>query len=173
MRNVLMTMVLSLGLVLLVPACDDGGNQSADASPQLDGGGEDLDAEGCEHMTEGPFVDVTAGADAASAGTVKSDHHAYRVALTPGAAGFAQYAADAAGHYVFFLDANVPFEVQDDQGAVVALAESVTDFTACTEVKVKHTVALPTVGTYYLKLGPDATATQVTIVVEAEGHDHG
>jgi hypothetical protein len=164
MRNAHIMTTLLFGLALLGPACG-GGNQSADAGTQQDGG-DPLDLEGCEHMTEGPFVDVTAGADAATAGEVKSDHHAYRVALSAGQAGLAKYAAAAPGDHVFFLDANVAFAVQDDQGASVPVAASVTDFTACPEVKVKHTVALPSVGTYYLALGPAAAAT-VTVVIEA------
>jgi hypothetical protein len=172
MKTLLTITALCAALVLLGPGCGDGGAENADAAPQADGGAEDLDAEGCEHMKEGPFVDVSAGAAAATAGEVKSDHHAYRVALTTGQAGYVKYAAAAAGDHVFFLDANVPFAVQDDQGAAVAIEESVTDFTVCTEVAVKHTVELSAVGTYYLVLGPDAAATGVTIVVEAAGHHH-
>jgi hypothetical protein len=155
-----------LGLAVGGPACGGGDNQSADAGSPQDGG-DPLDLEGCEHMTEGPFLDVTAGSDAATAGEVKSDHHAYRVAVAAAQAGYVTYAAGAAGDHVFFLDANAAFAVQDDQGAAVAVAATVTDFTACTAVNVKHTVALPSVGTYYLVLGPEAAATTVSIVIEA------
>ena len=171
MRNLLTIAALLFGLVLLGPGCGEGHDQTADAGTQLDGG-DDLDVEGCEHMTEGPFVDVTAGADAASAGEVRSDHHAYRVALAAGQAGYASYAADAAGDHVFFFDTDIALEVQDDQGAAVTIEESVTSIVACTEVKARHTVPLPAVGTYYLKLGPATAATTVTIVIEEAGHHH-
>jgi hypothetical protein len=164
---------LAFLLAIWVQACsDDNDGHEHDGHVEHGDGGHDLDEEGCEHLTKGPFVDVTVGADAVSAGEVKSDHKAYRASLTAGQEGFLKYAAAAAGDLVVFLDQELGFEVQDDQGKALTIESSEKSVDACTEVKGKHTVELPAVGTYYLKLGPAASASQVTLVLELAGHAH-
>jgi hypothetical protein len=165
---------LSITALLLGPlaACSDedehehehdGGHVHAD-------GGHDVDEEGCEHLAQGPFKDVTAGADSASAAEIKADHSAYRVTLAAGAAGFVKYAADAKGDHVLFVDADLALEVQDDQNMALTLEESVKSVTACTVVKGKHTFELPAVGTYFFRLGPPSAAGKVTVVLEEASH---
>ena len=161
--------VLSLALV---GCSDDDNNSQADSGHQHADGGTNINEEGCEHLKQGPFVDVTAGADAKSATEVKGDHKAYRVALATGAAGYVKFAAGDKGHHIIFTDAAVTFAVQDDKGATVKLEKSEASVTECTEVKGKHTVDLPAVGTYYFVLGPTTGVSKVTLVIEEEGHTH-
>jgi len=135
-------------------------------------GGVNVNEEGCEHLKKGPFVDVTGGADIKTAGEVKEDHKAYRVTIPAGAAGYVKFAAGDKGDHVIFLDAAVLFEVLDDQGKTVKLEKSETSIKECAEVKGKHTVDLPAVGTYYFKLGPSAAHAKVSLVIEGTGHAH-
>jgi len=143
-----------------------------DAGVQQDGSADHLDEEGCEHMTEGPFVEVTATAVQAQAPAIASDHHAYRVALQADQAGYVKYAASTVGDRAFFLSSNVLFAVEDDQGKPVPIEESLTSIAACDVVRAKHTVPLPSVGTYFIRLGPDEATAQVTIIVEEAGAHH-
>ena len=124
-------------------------------------------------MKNGPFVDVTAGATARKIpAQMKSDHKAYRVALSAGKAGFVRFAAADKGDHLFFFDRNTKVAFQDDNGKAVSIRKTVTSITACAEVKVRHTVDLPMVGLYDLKLGPETTDTKVTIVMEVAKHPH-
>jgi hypothetical protein len=136
--------------------------------------GEDLLAEACEHMQDGPFEDVTAAADRAAAlPDVTYEHTSVRVALVDvagGRGGFVAFRAAAAAGYVFFLSANVAFGVSDAAGAPVTLEQSRGDLGACAEVSVEHTVALE-VGTWTLSLGPTSETT-VSLVIEEEGGAH-
>jgi hypothetical protein len=161
----------TLCLVLVGAGCsDDDDHHHGDGhAHKHDGGGHNLNEEGCEHLEKGPFVDVTAGADAQGAVEVKADHQAYRVALTSGQAGFIKFAAAKKGDHVLFLDTDVSLEVQDDQGKPVTIENSEKGISECVVVKAKHTVELPGVGTYFFKLGP-ASAAQVTVVVEEASH---
>lgn len=151
---------------------------SDDAQAKLDGGhghaeaGVNLNGEGCEHMEKGPFVDLQGAADPATAPELKADHHAYRVTIPAGAAGYARFAADAVGDLVLFFDADLLLAVEDDKGAAVALEKSEKGIAECTIVKAKHTVPIATVGSYRFKLGPSAAVSKVTIVVEEASHAH-
>ena len=185
-----MTTIIGMiaALALALAGCSDDNNH--DGGHQLEGGhdgghhdgqlhdgqshdgGGDLDKEGCEHLQKGPFVDLTAGADAKSAATVKADHKAYRVALSAGKAGFVSFAAADKGDHVFFLDQNTKAEFQDDKGKAITVEKTETSVTACAEVKAKLTVDLAAAGTYYLKLGPVTVDSTVTLVVEQGGHKH-
>jgi hypothetical protein len=138
-----------------------------------DGGGEDLDVEGCEHLEEGPYEAVTATADTASAPEVADDHTSYTVTLpvaTAGNAGFVRFAADEAGDFIFFLDADVDVELTDADGAVVTPEESATSSDACDTIRGKHTVELE-VATYFLELS-SPTIDEVNVVIEHGAHTH-
>ena len=162
-----------LAVTLALAGCgDDDGQQQSDTGAQHLDGGTNLNEEGCEHLKQGPFVDVTGGADFKSAGEVKEDHKAYRVSIPVGAVSYAKFAAGDKGDHIFFLNAAVLFEVLDDLGKTVKLEGSETSVKECTEVKGRHIVELPAVGTYYLKFGPSAASNKVTLVIEASGHTH-
>jgi hypothetical protein len=125
------------------------------------------DAEGCEHLQDGPSAAITAATAAAGAPSVDDDHRRYDVTLvdvTGGKGGVVKFAASAAGVHVIFLDADVPLFITDAAGAPVAIEESASSSTACADIRGKHVVELG-VGTYNLTLGP-TTSTQVGVVVE-------
>lgn len=129
-----------------------------------------VDAEGCEHLKEGPPAAVTATAGTAGAPAIKADHQRYDAALvdvTGGKGGHVSYASAEAAHYVFFLDADVPVKFLDSSSNEVVPEESATSSAGCAEIKGRHAVPLG-VGTYFLSLGP-TSQTSVGIVVEEEG----
>lgn len=130
------------------------------------------DAEGCEHLREGPAVAVAAAPAADGAPEIAANHRRYDVALTPVAAGnggFVRYAAPEAGDYLFFLSADVAVQFLDAAGAPVAPEASAKSSTACVEVKGRHVVPLE-VGPYAIQLGP-TTHGAVSIVVEEAAHE--
>jgi hypothetical protein len=129
------------------------------------------DAEGCEHLREGPAVTVAATATADAAPSIAADHQRYDVtlvAVTGGMGGFVRYAPGEAADYLFFLSAGVPVEFLDATSAPVAPEESASSSTACAEIKGRHLVPLE-VGTSALRLGP-TSQTSVSIVVEEAAH---
>jgi hypothetical protein len=130
---------------------------------------ESIDAEGCEHLAEGPPAAVTASAAADdTAPDVDNDHMRYDI--TVASEGFVAFAPGEMTDYVFFLGQNVPFAVQDSTGAAVAIEDSATSSPECAEIKGRHVVELD-VATYHLKLGPTAE-TLVQLVIEESGHTH-
>jgi hypothetical protein len=134
-------------------------------------GEEGADAEGCEHLKEGPAVAVTATAGGEGAPAIDDDHRRYDVALvavTGGMGGFVTYASPMATDYVFFLGTDVPLQLINAASAPVTPEESATSSPVCTEIKGRYLVPLE-VGTYALRLGP-TTETSVSIVVEAAAH---
>lgn len=137
-------------------------------------GGDDepsIDVEGCEHLQEGPFVNITASAVRDNtAPAVAGDHAAYTTALTSGAVGYVKFAAPEAVDYIVFLDKPVPFAVFDATGAAVTIEESATSSTECDTIRGKHTFELP-VGTAFFGLGPNSGMTVNVVVEEAAGHE--
>ena len=135
-------------------------------------GGEDLAAEGCEHMKDGPSQAVTAAAEAS--GTLEDVALAHtRVDITLAdymgmKGGFVRYEAAETGDYVFFVDSDVALEVRDDADAVVAFEEMGVAVDACAEVAVQHTIELEAGKSYKIVLGP-TDAASVKIVSEHAG----
>lgn len=135
---------------------------------------ESADTEGCEHLQNGPAATVTASATATGAPAVNNDHKRYDVTLVDVSGqkgGSVTFAASEAADYVFFLGANVGFSVANANGQAVAIEESATSSSECTEVKGRHVVPL-SVGTYTLTFGP-TSATSVSVVVEEAAHEEG
>jgi hypothetical protein len=129
------------------------------------------DAEGCEHLQEGPATAVTAAATSDAAPEIDSDHRRYDVTLTAisgGMGGFVRYAASEATDYVFFSSADVPMQFLDATGTAVTPEASAKSSTGCSEIKGRHLVPLE-VGPYSIQLGP-TTLTSVSIVVEEAAH---
>jgi hypothetical protein len=158
MRSLSIIAMASLTLLAACGSDDDGGDDHA---------GEDVDAEGCEHLTEGPYVSIAAATDnATTAPPVASDHKAYSIGLPSGAPGYATLAVAAAGDVVFFVDQDVPFKVYSSSGVEEPLEDSATSVDACVEVKGRHVAEL-TVGTHVLEIGPATGVSLVNLVVEA------
>jgi hypothetical protein len=156
-------MVKRLAFVLIATLAACGGS---DDEPSVD-------AEGCEHLQEGPAAPITASADPAGAPAVDADHRRYDVALVDDGGGqyggVVSFASAEATDYVLFLDAAVPVAFADAGGAPAAIEESATSSPECAEIRGRHVTELG-VGTYYLTLGPTA-ATTVGIVIEEAAHD--
>lgn len=163
--------LMALALTVTLAACSDDGGGAVDSKPGPDGG-HSVDNEACEHMAKGPFADVTAGTDAASAATVAMDHKAYRVSLAANQTGFVKLAAAAIGDHVVFTDTDIAFAIKDDKGGTVSIEESLKSVSACSQVKGKHTFEVPLVGTYVFELGPVAKAAKVLLVIEEADHQH-
>lgn len=147
------------------------------SSALLTGCGEsnEADAEGCEHLAEGPEVAVTASTSTSGAPAVSNDHKRYDITLPAGSGGnggSVSFAVSETQHYVFFLGADVPLKVTNSSGAEVAFESSATSSEACGEIKGRHVAEL-LVGTYTLTLGPTSQGS-VSLVIEEEGaaHEH-
>jgi hypothetical protein len=166
-----------LAATLLLACGDDTGG--AGGSGTGGGGGAapaDLDAEACEHISDGPFVQHLAAETVADAPDVSAEHTAHDVVLVEldGVnGGFVSFQAPAAGEYVFFLDQDVPLSIQSSAGADV-LVEERCDPAACSPtcalVRGRLLVDLA-VGTYYLELGP-TDLPSVHLLHEAIGVAH-
>ncbi|RKH41600.1 hypothetical protein [Corallococcus sicarius] len=159
-KNLLSALFLSTAL--LVVGCGD------DADEATSG-----DEEGCEHLQEGPAVNVTAVATGAGP-AVSNDHKRYDIALVDvagGKGGAVTFAVAEATDYILFTGASVPVKVTNGSGATVEFEESTTSSELCTDIKGRHVVPL-TVGTHTLTFGP-STLSSVSLVIEEGGeHDH-
>lgn len=161
MSNLPRTLAL-LAILGLGDGCDSSGG-SADAA------GESTADEACEHLTDGPFVDVVASVDTPP--DVSKGHTAYRVALVDvagGKGGAVAYANATAGDVTIFLSRDVPVVVTGPDGSPID-AEDSLEGSACSAIAASHVFPLP-VGTSTLTFGPTSETT-VSVVIEA-GHDH-
>jgi hypothetical protein len=141
---------------------------------------ENVDAEGCEHLEEGPAAPVTASAEAdiTDSPAVATDHKRYDVTLPAlaggsGRGGFVKFQPSEATDYVIFLSATVPLAITDANGTSVPIEDTVDGSDQCTAIARKHVVELAA-GTYFFELGGDTTiAASVQLVLEeAAGHEH-
>lgn len=148
--------------LFVLPACGEEEDEHAHAA------GEDLAAEACEHGTEGPFEDVTAGADPTGAPSIAFEHTGVRITLSE-AARVVKFEAAEATDYVFFFSKNVPVVFTDSAGATLPI-EATEAVDACAEIAVQHTIELP-VGTVFLTFGASPEAL-ITAVVEEAGAAH-
>lgn len=120
------------------------------------------DAEGCEHLTDGPFVPVTAPATSAGVvPAVAADHQAYRVSFDGADTGVVQFAAPAATHYVFYL--SEPIEGRFFTPGGTDVRASAGQVALCPAIRKKLSVSLA-VGTTYLEL--TSARRVVDVVVE-------
>jgi hypothetical protein len=152
--------MFSFFALLVVPGC--GGDD--------DGEHEDPDVEGCEHLTEGPYQEVTvsAGRDA-EAPWVAANHVSYTIGLLAGAPGYVTYDSTVAGDAYLFLDQSVGVKVFTSDGTEVPLESSATSSEACTQVKGRHVVEVG-VGVHYIELTAGGGVASVNLVIEATDH---
>lgn len=131
--------------------------------------GEDVDAEGCEHLSEGPYTPIAAATErSAAAPAVGADHMAYSISLPAGAAGHVTFAVDAAGEHVLFFDQAVTVKVFSASGTEVPIEASAPGSDACDEVKGRHTIDLA-VGTHILEISAAGSLALVNLVIEEAG----
>ncbi|RKH57863.1 hypothetical protein [Corallococcus aberystwythensis] len=156
---------LLLSTALLAAGC--GGDDEDEAH---------ADEEGCEHLQEGPAVNVTAAVSGAGP-AVSNDHKRYDIALVDvagGKGGTVSFAVSEATDYVLYASTPVPVKVTNGSGATVEFEESSNSSTLCTDIQGRYIVPL-TVGTHTLTFGP-STLSSVSLVIEESGehdHDHG
>ncbi|HWM84507.1 MAG TPA: hypothetical protein VNO33_01690 [Kofleriaceae bacterium] len=134
---------------------------------------ESIDVEGCEHLSEGPAVAVTAGATPEEAPGVADDHMRYDVTLVPvdgGNGGTVAFDSAEAADFVFFLGADVALGITDSGAQAVTIEESATSSPECVEIRGRHVAEL-TVGTHYLSLGPTAEESVSLVIEHAAGHE--
>jgi hypothetical protein len=134
---------------------------------------EDADAEGCEHLQEGPAVAIAASTSSASAPLVGNDHKRYDITLpagTGGNTGSVSFAASEATDYTFFLSADVSLTLTRSSGQTVAFESSAKSSASCGDIKGRYVAPLE-VGTYTLTFGP-SSAGSVSLVIEESAHDH-
>jgi hypothetical protein len=155
-----LTFAASFGLF----ACACGGDDDAEH--------EEPDAEGCEHLTEGPYqeVSVSAARDAA-APWVAANHQSYTIALLQGAPGYVTYDSTLEGDAYLFLDQSVGVKVFTSDGTEVALESSATSSEACAAIKGRHVVEVG-VGVHYIELTAGDGLASVNLVIEASDHGH-
>jgi hypothetical protein len=157
--------------------CSQGDGTGADSGGDTAGEVADLGQfeGGCEHMAAGPAQSVTAAAfGSAGAPGIAAPHTRYDVdlaAVEGGVGGDVSYPAAEATDYVIALSRDIPFQVLDASGVVVAIEESLRTGLPCEGVAVFHVVELD-VGTYVLRFGPTATGGVSVVVEEASGHMH-
>lgn len=155
--------LFTLFALVVVPGC--GGDD--------EGEHEDPDIEGCEHLTEGPYQEVTvsAGRDA-QAPWVAANHVSYTIGLLPGGApGYVTYDSTEEGEAYLYLDQSVGVKVFTSAGTEVPLASSATSTEACVEVKGRHVVEVG-VGVHYIELTAGDGLAAVNLVIEATDHAH-
>jgi hypothetical protein len=162
-----LTLVSMSGLALAAAACggDDAGGSHEDLDPEADG---------CEHMIEGPSEAVTAVADmAADAPDIGEHHIRWEITLVDDGAGmfggYVDLVVEEAGESVFFGDADIQLTLRDAAGNEVPLHDADDSITACTEVVASNTYELG-VGTYQLELGPSTESTFRVVVIPAGEH---
>jgi hypothetical protein len=135
---------------------------------------EGVDAEGCEHLDDGPASAVTAALEAADAPAVSNDHMRYDVSLprldgTDEGGGLVRFDSDEQTDFVVFLDAPVDLAVTTSDGDPVEIEESAAQSDACATIRGRHVVAL-SVGTHHFELGPSEVEV-VGLVLEELAHE--
>jgi hypothetical protein len=172
-----MRALLIAAATLSLAACgEDEGDGHADDGEHAHGGevpSTSIEAEGCEHLADGPASMVTAGDLATTTPpAVSDDHKRYDLTLVAaegGNVGRVEFASDEAGEHSFFLNTQVPFVVKSADGVALTVDHTHSSSTLCDEVQLWSIFTLG-VGTYWLEVGP-TEVTGVGLVIEA-GHGH-
>jgi len=160
------------------PGCSSHGSpgdlSGADAAEDPE---EEVLAESCEHMREGPAREVEGAAwNDAAAPSVSEPHVRYDVAMRAvegGHGGDLSFQVGQDGMLWIALSREVPLRVlrRTDGQPLEAEHEVTGSGLPCTEVA--RAVAFPvTVGTLVLRLGPTADPGSVSLVMEVEGGEH-
>jgi hypothetical protein len=97
---------------------------------------EDIEAEACEHLDEGPFQPLAATATAADAPAGNETHVSYEVSLVDlgegSFGGFVAFDPPEAGEYYVFTDQPVELSFADASGATIAIESQCTS-SPCSE----------------------------------------
>jgi hypothetical protein len=136
--------------------------ENADAGP------DPLNEEACEHMADGPFVDLDASADGTNLADMSDDHTAYRIATADigdgNRGGSVSFESSEETNHTFWLDSHFDLKFIGSDDSEAMIVKSVHAVDECEEVMMFHTVMLG-VGTYTVEIGPTQSET-VTLVWE-------
>lgn len=132
------------------------------------------DAEGCEHMNEGPAVAVTANLVSMNRerDKVAVTHTRFDVKLTPNAGqneGYVLLDSDEAAEVQVYLSQDVPFKLMQD-GHVIAFDASDKHPLTCPAIQAHYAADLG-IGPVELHFGPTPETT-VSLVLEHAGGTH-
>ena len=126
------------------------------------------EADGCEHMVEGPEQAVTAAAAAADAPSITETHTRYDITIADGS-GFVALEVAEEGEWHFFFDKDVTLTITDSADAAVAAEETIDSVAECSEVAEGAAYDLG-VGTYVLTI--ETSETEVSMVPVPGDHAH-
>lgn len=133
--------------------------------------GDDVFAEICEHLEQGPAQAVTASTDPDAAPSVDAEHTRFDVSLASDGSGqYGGYVQRAVGNtdQIVALDADVPYTVFGPDGNEIPMHHNLSTQTECgLAVSVRH-FEMP-IGTVRIAFGPTATDS-FSMVVEASDH---
>ena len=152
---------------------DTGGEDttSGDGSEAGRAQGEDLAADACEHMVDGPAHAVAAAEDAADAPDATVEHMRVDVSLVDGPdgfTGFLTFTADEQGDLAFFLNQSPGFEVLGATGIAIEAEQSLASIDDCEEVFEGHIFELGAGDTVTLSFGPTSLSTISFVPVHSE-----
>lgn len=177
--TLLILLLTGAGLHATGCSSDSDGGAAADARGSGDGTTGDAaagasDDDGCVHLANGPFADVTAATtdEPGDDADISAPHTAFRVALADvdvGHGGMVRYQATEDGEFIVSSDHTVNLAFATADGAPVTIEAHHVGEAPCDDVAATWVVDL-SVGTYFLTI-TDARAATVSLVV-AEGGEH-
>lgn len=163
LRHLSWIAILGLGLAV---ACADPADMNGEEE-------ESPDVDACEHLNDGPFIDVTPTETATvdNNAVFAAEHTAYRVD-TSGTAAFTSFSSDEAAEFYLYIDSPTATVTvwQDDAMTEVTAEESVTSSADCAQVEGRFTYDLE-VANYFLQV-EDNTAANVLVYLAEADHDH-
>jgi hypothetical protein len=142
-----------------------------------EGGLEEIEAEACEHLDEGPFQPLAAAATAADAPAGNETHVSYEVSLLDlgegSFGGFVAFDPPEAGEYYVFTDKPVELSFADASGASIAIESQ------CTGSPCSETCAIVE-RRYQLDVGTERVVVafapgaepETLLLFESGAHDH-
>jgi hypothetical protein len=138
---------------------------------------EEIEAEACEHLEEGPFEPLAASADAEGAPSADQTHVSYELTLLEQGdgsfGGFVAFESEEGGDHYVFSDAPLQLTFSGEDGAQLAVesrCESEPCSETCALVAERYQVDLPVGRTVIEVRG--ATSAEASLLVEAGEHDH-
>jgi hypothetical protein len=122
------------------------------------GTGENIDAEGCTGLEDGPFVAITAGTVMdATAPAIEASTGAYTVTLPAAGPGYLSFNSTDDTEYAVFADRELAVAAFTPSGTEIPRSAKATSSSVCTAIKSRYIIELP-VGPFFFALGPDAGA---------------
>ncbi len=146
-------------LTLLAVAAVAVGCGESEATPE--------DLEACQHLSQGPAVNLNAATGYMGSPFVKNDHKRYDIALTDagGTAGWVSFAVAKDGDYRVYLNEPLVVKAQDVNRAEVAPSSTAAALASCEAVKRLAVFPLK-VGTNYFSFEPPGQVAKVGLVIE-------